>query len=167
MHGGNRNCNNSPGLSDLGSEPDKWAPDTRYTADHSRPYITARAMFDGDLTNASYTPEKLRDPRILAFMCKITVSDDPALTARMGTAVPTRVTAILDDGRRISREVDDVPGFVGQPMRRADVERKLRSNVGKRWPQERKETILQALWALDRADDLPFLLGRLSVQRSP
>ena len=67
-----------PGYQTSGSEPDKWAPDTGYTADHNRPYLTARAIFDGGLTKASYTSEKLRDPRILAFMCKITVSDDPA-----------------------------------------------------------------------------------------
>src|SRR5439155_16108276 len=67
-----------------GSEPEKWTPDTRETADHSLPYITARAMFDGEVTNDSYAPDKLRDPRILAFMRKITVKEDPALTARVG-----------------------------------------------------------------------------------
>ena len=153
------------GYQQAGSEPEKWTPDTRDTADHSLPYITARAMFDGDINNDSYAPEKLRDPRILAFMRKITVSEDPALTARTGAStVPTRVTAILADGRRIVREVDDVPGFVGRPMSRADVERKFRSNVGKRWPQERTDAILQALWALDRTKDLSLLLGKLSVQ---
>jgi 2-methylcitrate dehydratase len=156
------------GYQQTGSEPEKWVPDTRDTADHSLPYITARAMFDGDITNDSYAPEKLRDPRILAFMRKITVSEDPVLTARVGAStVPTRVTAILTDGRRIAREVDDVPGFVGRPMSRADVERKFRNNVGNRWPQERTDAILQALWAFDRTDDLSLLLGRLSVQTKP
>jgi 2-methylcitrate dehydratase len=144
-----------------GSEPEKWNPDTRETADHSLPYITARAMFDGEVTNDSYAADKLRDPHILAFMRKITVREDPVLTAQQGDAVPTRVTAILDDGRRISRQVDDVPGFAGRPMRRADVERKFRSNVGKRWPGERTQSALEALWGLDRTDDLSFLLGRL------
>src|ERR1700731_1075186 len=109
-----------------GSEPEKWTPDTRETADHSLPYVTARAMLDGEVTNDSFAPEQLRDPRILAFMRKITVKEDPALTALMGDAVPTRVTATLDDGQRVSRQVDDVPGFAGRPMRRADVERKFR-----------------------------------------
>jgi len=145
------------------SEPEKWAPDTRETADHSMPYIAARAMFDGEITNESYSPEKLRDPRILAFMHKIAVKEDPALTALQGDAVPTRVTAILDDGRRITRQVDDVPGFAGRPMQRGDVERKFRSNVGKRWPRERIQTLLDALWGLDQANDLVSLLGQLSA----
>jgi 2-methylcitrate dehydratase len=121
-------------------------------------------MFDGDITNESFAPHMFRDPSILAFMKKITVNEDPSLTKRVGAAVPTRVTAILVDGQRISREVDYAPGFAERPMNRAEVERKFRGNVGKRWPKERTDIILQALWALDRTDDLPFLLGMLSLQ---
>src|SRR5207302_5671807 len=86
------------GLQRTGSEPEKWSPETRETADHSLPYVTARAMFDGDITNESFAPHMYRDPRILAFMQKIKVSEDPSLTARTGAAVPTRMTAILSDG---------------------------------------------------------------------
>jgi 2-methylcitrate dehydratase len=96
-------------------------------------------------------------------MAKITVREDAALTALQGDAVPTRVTAVLSDGRRISRQVDDVPGFAGRPMQRADVERKFYSNVGKRWPAERTRSVLDAMWGLEGADDLGFLLGKLSV----
>ena len=127
------------------------------------PYIAARAMFDGEITNESYAPDKLRDPRILAFMRKITVKEDPALTALQGDAVPTRVTATLDDGRRISHQVDDVPGFASRPMQRADVERKFHSNIGKRWPRARVQSVLDAAWGLDQAPDLGVLLGALSA----
>jgi 2-methylcitrate dehydratase len=157
----------SRGYQRTGSEPEKWSPKTRETADHSLPYVTARAMFDGDITNDSFAPDKFSDPRILAFMQKIKVSEDPALTARLGAAVPTRVTAILSDGQRISREVDYAPGFAERPMNKSEVERKFRGNVGKRWSPQRMEAALQALWALDQADDLSVLLGRLSMPATP
>jgi 2-methylcitrate dehydratase len=123
-------------------------------------------MFDGDVTNESFAPHMFGDPTILAFMQKIRVSEDPKLTARVGAA-PTRVTAILLDGQRISREVDHAPGFAERPMNRSEVERKFRGNVGKRWPQERTNATLQALWALDQTEDLSVLLGRLSMQAKP
>ena len=44
------------GYQRTGSEAEKWSPKTRETADHSLPYITARAMFDGDITNESFAP---------------------------------------------------------------------------------------------------------------
>jgi len=154
------------GYQRTGSEPEKWLPKTRETADHSLPYITARAMFDGDITNESFAPSMFSDPKILAFMQKITVHEDPNLTARVGAA-PTRVTAILADGKRISREVDHAPGFAERPMNRSEVERKFRGNVGNRWPQERTSAVLQSLWALDQTDDLSLLLGRLAMQEKP
>ena len=81
--------------------------------------------------------------------------------------MPTRVTAILADGQRISREDDYAPGFAERPMNRSEVERKFRGNVGKRWSQARTDDTLQALWALERTDDLSALLGRLSMQARP
>ena len=151
------------GYEQTGRDPEKWTPDTRDTADHSLPYITARAMFDGDINNASYAQAKITEPRIRAFMQKIRVNEDAALTARTGpSTVPTRITAVLADGSRVVREVDDVPGFVGRPMGRADIERKFRSNVGQRWPRERTDAVLASLWALDQASDLSALLDKLS-----
>jgi 2-methylcitrate dehydratase len=153
------------GFQRTGSEPEKWSPKTRETADHSLPYVTARAMFDGTITNDSFAPQKFRDPAVLAFMQKIKVAEDPALTARGGGAVPTRVTATLTDGRKISREVDYAPGFAERPMSRADVEAKFRGNVGKRWPAKQTDDVLKALWDLDRAKSLALLLGKLSAAR--
>jgi 2-methylcitrate dehydratase len=146
-----------------GSDADKWAPDTKETADHSLPYIAARAMLDGDIRNDSYTPDKLHDPQVLAIMRKITVQEDPAFATLTVDVPPTRLTATLNDGQRVVRLVDTMPGFSGQPMARADVERKFRSNVGKLWPREQTDAALHALWTLDRTDDLSTLLDKLAL----
>jgi 2-methylcitrate dehydratase len=149
------------GYQSAGRDLEKWTPENRDTADHSLPYIVARAMFDGDINNGSYAPEKLHDPRILAFMRKITVKEDLAFAPPRGSAPPTRVTAVLGDGSRIVREIVAMPGFAGQSMSREDIERKFRGNVGERWPRERTETVLQELWALERVSDVRSLLATL------
>jgi 2-methylcitrate dehydratase len=151
------------GFERTGSEPEKWDPKTRETADHSLPYMAARAMFDGDITRDSFSEQKFRDPAVLSFMQKIRVSEDPALTARTGGAVPTRVTAVLSDGRKITREVDHAPGFIARPMTRDDVERKFRGNVGGRWSREQTAANLKALWAIEGTTDLAALLGNFVV----
>src|SRR5215510_3053337 len=153
----------SRGYLRTGSEPEKWSPKTRETADHSLPYVTARAMFDGDITNESFTLHKFSDPAVLSFMQKIKVTEDPVLTARGEGAVPTRVTAVLFDGQRISHEVDHAPGFAERPMSRADVERKFGNNVSRRWPDEKTAGILQALWSLERAGNVSTLLGKFAL----
>jgi 2-methylcitrate dehydratase len=152
------------GFEQAGRDREKWSPKNRDTADHSLPYITARAMLDGDISNDSYAADRLRDSRVLSLMGKTTVKEDPAFAASGGNAPPTRVTAVLDDGRRIAHQVDDMPGFPGKPMTRADVERKFRSNVGRRILQEDTGAVLQALWELDRTDDVRSLVSKLAFR---
>jgi 2-methylcitrate dehydratase len=147
-----------------GSDPEKWAPRTAETADHSLPYVVARAMFDGDINRRSFEPEKLRDSRVLAFMRKIAVKPDPAFDKFPG-APPVRITATLQDGQQVARQVDNVPGFPGQKATRADVERKFRSNVEMRLSSERTDAVLRALWAFDQTDSLASLLGAFSVEK--
>src|SRR5205085_748414 len=38
----------------IGSEPEKWKPETRETADHSLPYITGIALIDGEVTDKQF-----------------------------------------------------------------------------------------------------------------
>ena len=57
-----------------------------------------------------------------------------------------------------------MPGFPGRPMSRAEVERKFRTNAGTRWPKQRTDAILQAFWALERAEDAGGLLAMLALQ---
>jgi 2-methylcitrate dehydratase len=133
-----------------GRDPEKWAPKTRETADHSLPYIVARAMFDGDISNATYARDKLSDPRILDFMKKITVREDPAFAALSPKPTSNRITATLDDGRTVSRQVDDLPGFAGRPLERDDVERKFRGNVAGHLTAQQTRAALVALWDLER-----------------
>jgi 2-methylcitrate dehydratase len=110
-------------------------------------------MFDGDITNVKASRRK----------CTAIRASSPSSKRSKWAAVPTRVTAILLDGQRISREVDYAPGFAARPMNRDEVELKFRGNVGKRWPKERMDVILQTLWALDRRNDLASLLGELAL----
>jgi 2-methylcitrate dehydratase len=48
-------------------------------------------------------------------------------------------------------------------MSRADIERKFRSNIGKRWPKERTDRVLNSLWSLERQPDARSLLSTLTV----
>jgi 2-methylcitrate dehydratase len=150
-----------------GRDPAKWAPKTRETADHSLPYIVARAMFDGDITNASYAPDKISDPRILDFMKKITVWEDPAFVALRPKPTSNRITATLDDGRTVSRQVDDLPGFAGRPLERDDVERKFRGNVAGRLTPQQARTALDALWNIERQRDIGQVVANLAAKPGP
>jgi len=149
-----------------GSMPERWAPKTSETADHSLPYIVARAMLDGTITSASYAPEALRDPKAAALLKLITVREDPTMTALVPKQSPNSVTATLADGRVITERVDDLPGFVDRPMQRGDAEAKFERNAKALLNAAQIRRISDAVWNLDRAGTVGALIESLVIGSS-
>src|SRR5207237_9203361 len=71
----------------IGSEPEKRKPETRETADHSLPYITAIALIDGDVTDRQFEPDRFSDPAIWKFLENVKVTRKAELSALYATAV--------------------------------------------------------------------------------
>ncbi len=141
-----------------GSMPERWAPATSETADHSLPYIVARSMLDGTITKASYAPEALRDSRALALLKLITVREDPAMTALEPAKSPNSVTATLDDGRVVTERVDDLPGSLSRPMQRADAEAKFERNTRSILKPGQGKRISDTIWNFDREGSMGPLI---------
>lgn len=156
---------NKRGWQQGGSEPEKWKPTSKATADHSLPFIVARAMLDGDIGHDSFGPEKLGDPRVLELMGRITVKEDPSFAKPPGNAPPTRLTAKLADGQVITHQVSDMPGFPGMPMSRVQLERKLRDSVGSRVAEAGLDEALRDIWSLESLPDIQSLLGRFAFDQ--
>jgi 2-methylcitrate dehydratase len=146
-----------------GSDPQKWAPPNSETADHSLPYIVARAMFDGDIDHQSYDDAALFDPKLLAFLKNVTVEADPALTALYPKFYPTRVTAVCDDGSTFSKQVNDTAGFPSTPMQRPEYERKFRKNMRGIMDEAQTAALLDQLWHVDECQDLSALCAAMAV----
>jgi 2-methylcitrate dehydratase len=149
---------------EIGSEPEKWDPQTRETADHSLPYIFARAFMDGPITTRSFTEDKVRDPALRPLMAKLKVTVDDALEAmlpRMGL----RVTATAVDGGLHSVEVFDPRGHPDNPMQDRDIEQKFSAMVEPIIGQERSRLALDALWKFREAREVSALFALLDLKR--
>jgi 2-methylcitrate dehydratase len=73
----------------------KWDPTNRETADHSLPYIVARALMDGDVYLDSYLDRsKVDDPAVRALMAKITMG---GVNGWVGNG-PGRLTVVKKSG---------------------------------------------------------------------
>jgi len=151
------------GWFNAGRTADRFAPETSESADHSLPYIAARAMLDGTITTASYTAEALHDPRVVALLKLTTVREDPMLTALAPKQSPNVVAATLDDGRVVTERVDDLPGFVGRPMQRADVEEKFQRVTKSILARSQMQRISDVVWGLGRAASVGALIESLVI----
>jgi 2-methylcitrate dehydratase len=151
------------GFEFLAAEAEKWNPQTRDAADHSMPFIVARALLDGSITIDSYSPAAIQDPRLQLLMAKVRVNEDKALTAMFPAKTPNRLTIRFKDGRVLERQVDDLPGFAGRMMSRYEVEEKFRSNVERLWSEEQISRALESMWGLEKLEDLDGLLAQFVV----
>jgi 2-methylcitrate dehydratase len=72
----------APGWLQEVADPSKWDPRNHETADHSLPYVLARALLDGEIYLDSYTEEKFMDPAARRLMAVTTAHANNASVYR-------------------------------------------------------------------------------------
>jgi len=152
------------GYTILGRDPEKWTPTTKETADHSLPYIVARALFDGKIDNSSYSPRKFRDPKLLEFLNKVTLKEDKALSEVYPEAVANRITVALATGKLISKQDNYHKGYPKNYMSDQEVENKFYRLTSKYFSKNQGERILKTLWQLEKASNMSDLLAKMIVR---
>jgi 2-methylcitrate dehydratase len=143
----------------IANDPEKWRPSTRETADHSLPYCTAVALADGDVTLAQFDQKRFTDPALLELVAKIKVHRDAALTARYPNGIPNRLTVMLNNGRKLVKEVEFPRGHAHNPMTDGEVEKKFRIMVEPRYGKEQASKVLAACWELEKLKRVEDLIG--------
>jgi 2-methylcitrate dehydratase len=141
----------------LAQDAEKWRPTTRETADHSLPYTVARTLLDGRLTVESYAPEAVTAPDVRALMDRVTVVEDPTLTAMTPALLPNRVTVRTTDGAEYTEQVEDAAGGSRTAMSDQQFEDKFRVLLGSLAPEPQITRILDLVRSVDdaaRVDDL-------------
>ncbi len=139
---------------DILSDPSKYDPRTKETADHSLPYCIAAAAADGGVWPTSFEEKKLFDPRIRALLPKIKVvanREIDALFPGVKRAIGTLTTV---DGRTFSETVDHAKGSPENPMSDEELVAKFHANASGVVSQERQDKIIHATWVLETIQDI-------------
>jgi 2-methylcitrate dehydratase len=142
----------------IGSEPAKWKPKTRETADHSLPYITAIALIDGEITDGQFEPQRFKDPKVWKFLENVKVERNAELSGMYPDAVANIVHIDLADGRRLTKRVDYPMGHAKNPLKDSQVEEKFSVLVEPILGRERARKIIDIVWKLDEAKNVDELM---------
>ena len=149
------------GFKFLAKDPAKWRPTTRETADHSLPYTVARALIDGTITRATYDEADLADARVIEVIDKISVREDPMLTAQM-PSLANRVTIRTHAGKVLSKELG-TKEIARAGIADAEIERKFRDFAGTRFPEEQIRQVLEICWTLQAQQSLEPFFAALTL----
>ncbi len=148
------------------SEPEKWDPKNRETADHSMPYVFARSFMDGTITVVSFDPEPVADPALRPLMRMIKVHNSEEVEAIYKATYPftyfLRATVTGRNGGKTVIEIKNPRGTTQNPMDDGEVLAKFRDLAEPVLGAGRATAAAQA-WGRIDACDLPTALDMLEL----
>ena len=101
---------------DILSDPSKYDPQTKETADHSLPYCLAAVAADGGVYPHSFEQEKLFDQRIRTLLGKIKVVANDEIDGLFPGVKRAVATIKTNDGREFVETVDHAKGSPENPL---------------------------------------------------
>ena len=149
----------------IGSEPEKWRPQSRETADHSLPYIVAAALADGEVTHHQFDPRRFTDAALLKLVQRVEVRRHKELSSLYPNTIGNIITIKLQGGEALTKRVDHACGNVNNPMSDEQVEAKFHRQADPVLGRSRAEALLEWCWDLEGASNLDAFASLMEVRR--
>ena len=134
-----------------------WNPDSKETADHSIPYVTAATLMDGTVTPHSFSDARLWNLDLRALLQKVeVVANDEFTRDYKKTPVihRARITVVSRNGERLVGESGGDHGDLSDVKSDAQIEEKFRSLAEDTLGAKRVSALLVRLWNLEDAPDI-------------
>ncbi len=147
----------------IGSDPAKWRPTHRETADHSLPYIVAAALTDGEMTPRQFSPARIADESLLALVARVKVARHRELSDLYPGAVGNIIALTMKDGRRLSERVDHPCGHARNRMSDEQILQKFHALADPLLGHGRAEALTAYVWNLDQFQDCASLPSLVSL----
>ncbi len=146
---------------DILSDPAKYRPTSKETADHSLPYCLAVAVADRQVTPQQFKQERIIDPALHPLMDAVKAVGNDEFETLFPAQQPSRVTITLKDGRSFAERVDVPKGDYRDPGSMEDIEVKFNALAADRYTRLRCDKIRDTVMALDDLDDVGQLMTLL------
>lgn len=154
---------------DILSDPSKYDPRSKETADHSLPYVVAVALVDRQVTPKQFTMERIMDPEVRAQLKKVEVVADPEIEKVFPALQRSIVSISTVDGRFFSKRLDFPKGDPRNPLTDQEVEEKFSSLAEGVLSRDAQKKVKDAIWSLETLDSVSSLMALLksNVRRKP
>ena len=143
------------------TDPQKWDPQTRETADHSIPFLVATAFQDGAVTPASFTTDRIHSPALRQLMSKMTIEEDAEFTQAFPKEFNCWMEITSRSGQRFTAETAYPKGHQQNPLSDAELEAKLQHLAAGALTEPQCRAALAQLWSLEQAPNLRQLFDSL------
>ena len=138
---------------DILSDPSKYKPTTKETADHSLPYCIAVAVAKGNVLPSDFEEDALRDPLVLSLLDKIKVIDNPEIDA-LFPKVKRAIVTIKTSKGEFKKQEDFAKGQPERPLSEEELVSKFKANSEKKISPSGMEDIIKATQGLENIDEI-------------
>jgi 2-methylcitrate dehydratase len=145
------------------TDPQKWDPQTRETADHSIPFLVAAAFHDGAVTPDSFTSDRMHRPALRQLIARMTIEEDLDFTQRFPQELYCRMEITSTSGQHFTAETAYPKGHRRNPLTDDELEGKFRHLAAGILAEPRSTDALAQLWTIDQAPNLRSLLDSVVV----
>jgi 2-methylcitrate dehydratase len=144
---------------DILSDPSKYDPRTRETADHSLPYVIAAALVDRQVTPVQFTMEKIMDGKIREQLNKVEVVADPEIEKVFPALQRVIVQIQTRDGRSLQKQLDFPKGDPRNPLTDQEIEEKFAALAEGVLSVPAQKRLKDAVWGLERVGSVSDLMA--------
>src|SRR3954452_237764 len=148
---------------DILSDPSKYDPQSKETADHSLPYVIAAAIVDRQVTPAQFTMPKIMDPKIREQLNKVEVVADPEIEKVFPALQRVIVNIDATDGRTFSKQLDYPKGDPRNPLTDAEIEEKFGALSEGVLSTSAQKRVKDAVWNLEHVDSVSDLMALMEA----
>ena len=143
---------------DILSDPSKYHPTTRETADHSLPYCIAALILDRKLTTDQFTEERISASDINDMIHRVKVLAEPRYEKMFPEKKPAGAIIKTKDGKSFEAEVDFPKGDYRNPLNDDELLAKFDSMILEQISKEKRDEIVDMIWNLEDVKNVKDLM---------
>jgi 2-methylcitrate dehydratase PrpD len=143
----------------LAAELDGQSPQNTLAGKFSVPFAIATTLVNGSSDVASFTWDAIRNETIQALAKKVTVSDDPEMSAKLPDLRPASIMITMNNGAVLKAETETNRGDWRDPYSVSELSEKYNNLTARAWAVTNATKIYDTIMAIEDAASIAPLCG--------
>jgi 2-methylcitrate dehydratase len=145
-----------------GATASAWNPASRAGRTHSIPYCVAACLIKKRMQYSYFDDDFAENENELAvIMSKVSVVEDPDMTAQYPSGAPCRITVTMMDGTSISKIRDYPKGDPRDPLSDIELEDKALDYLSCVMNLRSSKLVIERIWNIENEENVSWLVSPL------
>lgn len=151
------------GVSTPDTEPEKWSPSTRETADHSIPFLVAAALTDGTVNPDTFSEQNIKRPLIANLIAKTNIVENSGFSHLYPSQYNCKIDIVTKSESVHTAQTSYPKGHPQNPFTDMDLQDKFTNLTSILLSKQQRQTALDLLMNIEQGMSLTPLFNSVDV----